>query len=559
MFSIAILALTACTQANAPSGATEGEKRMAEMMGISVEELRSQTPEEHMQMMQQMMEGSQMTEHKTGMMPQGEGDFLPGEGADIAALPARKETEMISMQDGESMELHPMLIRTDINGKEVAMYGYNGQIPGPTIKVPQGATITVITTNKIDMDTTIHSHGIRVENANDGVPGETQETILPNGTFRYEIRFPDEGVYWYHPHVREDIQQDMGLYGNYIVTPSNAEAYAPVNKEEVLVLDDILLDAEGSPVAYGRETATHPLMGRFGNHMLINGEPASSYSLQGQQGSVVRFYLTNVANTRTFRMNFGGAQIKLVGSDVGRYENEHWMKEITIAPSERYIVDVLFDVPGTYALTHISPVATYDLGTVSVDETPAAYTYMEEFGVLRSNRDVIADIDEYRPFFNKPVDKTLHLNLEMSGMNHGMMMQHTDDGIEWEDSMPQMNAMMTGEQVKWELVDEETGKKNMDFLWKFKTGDIAKIRIVNDKNSPHPMQHPIHFHGQRFLVLSMDGVQNSNLVWKDTVLVPTGSTADLLFDMSNPGKWMFHCHIAEHLTNGMMGMFQVSD
>lgn len=558
--TFSLLALVACSQVTTPSDATEGEITMAKMMGISVEELKNQTPEEHMQMMQKMMEGENSMMHENaGMMMGGEGEFLPGEQVSLDSLPKRTKTELVEMEDGDSMELSPTLIRSEINGKEVAMYGYNGQIPGPTIKVPQGATITLLTTNKIDMDTTIHSHGLRLENKFDGVPGVTQETILPNGTFEYKIRFPDEGVYWYHPHVREDIQQDMGLYGNYIVTPANEDAYAPVNREEVLVLDDIMLNADGLPVPYGREDATFPLMGRFGNHMLVNGQPAEDYSLSLQQGSVARFYLTNVANTRTFRIHFGGAQMKLVGSDVGRYEKEEWVSSITIAPAERYIVDVLFDNPGNYPLTHESPLATYDLGTVSVDETPVAYTYIEQFGRLRTNTDVVEDILSYWKYFDKEVDKTLRLDIAMEGMDHGMMMaEHTDDGIEWEDSMPQMNAMMGKGQVQWKLVDEETSTENMDIDWEFKVGDISKIRVINDKTSAHPMQHPIHFHGQRFLVLSMDGVPNDNLVWKDTVLIPTGSTADLLFDMSNPGDWMFHCHIAEHLTNGMMGMFRVT-
>jgi suppressor of ftsI len=561
VLTFSLLALAACSQVAVPSDATDGEVTMAKMMGISVEELRNQTPEEHMQMMQKMMEGGNgMMHENTGMMMDGESEFLPGEQANLEALPERTKTKLIEMKDGDSMELNPTLIRSEINGKEVAMYGYNGQIPGPTIKVPQGATITLLTTNKIDMDTTIHSHGVRLDNANDGVPGVTQETILPNGTFEYTIRFPDEGVYWYHPHVREDIQQDMGLYGNYIVTPANEDAYAPVNQEEVLVLDDILLDNDGMPTAYGKADATFPLMGRFGNHMLVNGQPAEEYSLQVQQASVVRFYITNVANTRTFNMNFGGAQMKLVGSDVGRYEKEEWVNSVTIAPAERYIVDVLFDAPNsTVSLMHMSPLASYNLGTVHISNELVDTPYIEEFGLLHTHKDVVEDILSYWKYFDKEVDKTLRLDIDMAAMDHGMMMEeHTDDGIEWEDSMPQMNAMMTKEQVQWKLVDEETNTENMDISWEFKVGDISKIRIVNDETSAHPMQHPIHFHGQRFLVLSMDGVPNENLVWKDTVLIPTGSTADLLFDMSNPGDWMFHCHIAEHLTNGMMGMFRVT-
>jgi FtsP/CotA-like multicopper oxidase with cupredoxin domain len=147
-------------------------------------------------------------------------------------------------------------------------------------------------------------------------------------------------------------------------------------------------------------------------------------------------------------------------------------------------------------------------------------------------------------------------------MNHGMGMQHggmmgsaASDGIEWEDNG--MNATMPAGMMKWKMIDEATGKTNMDIDWQFKKGDKVKIRLINDEHSAHPMQHPMHFHGQRFLVLSEDGVENTNLVWKDTVLVPAGYTVDILLDASNPGDWMFHCHIAEHLTDGMMGMLKV--
>ncbi len=71
------------------------------------------------------------------------------------------------------------------------------------------------------------------------------------------------------------------------------------------------------------------------------------------------------------------------------------------------------------------------------------------------------------------------------------------------------------------------------------------------------MQHPIHLHGQRMLVVARDGIPVNNLVWKDTALVPVGSTVDLLIDASNPGAWMLHCHIAEHVEAGMHTVFTV--
>jgi FtsP/CotA-like multicopper oxidase with cupredoxin domain len=149
----------------------------------------------------------------------------------------------------------------------------------------------------------------------------------------------------------------------------------------------------------------------------------------------------------------------------------------------------------------------------------------------------------------------------MQGMGgHGMMgMMHgaEDGGIEWEDTMQPMNIASSNRTVNWEIVDQRTGNVNENIDYKWKVGDKVKIRLFNDPKSMHPMQHPIHLHGQRFVVLTVDGVPNNNLVWKDTVLVPTGSTIDILMDVTNPGEWMAHCHIAEHLSDGMMFTFNV--
>jgi FtsP/CotA-like multicopper oxidase with cupredoxin domain len=135
--------------------------------------------------------------------------------------------------------------------------------------------------------------------------------------------------------------------------------------------------------------------------------------------------------------------------------------------------------------------------------------------------------------------------------------EHGEDGIEWEDDMTMMNSMSTDKSIEWVIEDRDTGKKNTDIDWSFKTGDLVKVRVYNDEKGMHPMQHPLHFHGQRFVVLAEDGELNENMQWKDTVLIPKGQTIDLLVDMSNPGKWMAHCHIAEHLHSGMMFNFEV--
>ena len=124
--------------------------------------------------------------------------------------------------------------------------------------------------------------------------------------------------------------------------------------------------------------------------------------------------------------------------------------------------------------------------------------------------------------------------------------------------MLNINRVSDEDNVEWQLVDDAAGQKNMAIDWQFNRGDLVKIRIVNDQKSVHPMHHPIHFHGQRFVVLTRDGTLNDNLEWKDTTLVPTGQTVDLIVEMSNPGTWMAHCHIAEHLHAGMMLGFKVN-
>lgn len=130
--------------------------------------------------------------------------------------------------------------------------------------------------------------------------------------------------------------------------------------------------------------------------------------------------------------------------------------------------------------------------------------------------------------------------------------------VEWAGTMPMMNWASTPNQVRWILRDPATGNEDMDIDWQFRVGDVVKIRLANLREAFHAMSHPIHIHGQRFLILEENGVANDNLVWKDTMLLPVGSTADILLELTNPGRWMLHCHIAEHLESGMMMAFTVN-
>ena len=257
--------------------------------------------------------------------------------------PAARPREVVRVAAGDTLRLEAGLVERTLKGHTYTAYAFNGQYPGPLIEAVRGSEIVVAFTNRLREPTTVHWHGIRLDQRNDGVPDLSQPVVPPGGRFIYHLRFPDAGIYWYHPHVREDVQQELGLYGNLLVRQPERETYGAAHREAVLMLDDILIGDDG-PVPLGAESPTHALMGRFGNLLLVNGEP--SYRLRAGRGEVVRFYLTNAANTRSFNLSWPGARVKVVGSDVGSYAREEWVDNVVIGPAERYVVHVRFDRPG---------------------------------------------------------------------------------------------------------------------------------------------------------------------------------------------------------------------
>ena len=488
---------------------------------------------------------------------------------DIATLPEAKPMMIVDLKNGDTYDMIASVVKKKIGNTDIRMLAYDGSIPGPVIRAPKGAEITLRFTNKIDVPTTIHSHGVRLANEFDGVPDVTQKEIKPDGSFTYQIKFPDEGVYWYHPHIREDYAQELGLYGNYVVTPDDPDYWSPADRTEYLFLDDLYLENGQTP--FDLTIATHALMGRFGNVMLVNGE--TDYRLGVMQGDVVRLFFTNSANTRVFNIRIPDAEMKLVGGDNGKYEKETFTDSILLGPSERAAVDVFFSKAGDYQMLHVTPDKTYPFGVITASAWAKAVSYATQFKTLRANKDTVASIDPFREYFTKVPDKSTTLSIQLKSMMRGGSAMHSMRGgsampdnmmqmgqvkkIEWEDDMGMMNQNSTKETLTWQIKDNATDKTNMDIDWQFKVGDKVKIKIFNDPKSMHPMQHPVHFHGQRFLVLSTNGITNTNLVWKDPALIQTGDTVEVLADMSNPGRWMAHCHVSEHLEAGMMMEFEV--
>jgi FtsP/CotA-like multicopper oxidase with cupredoxin domain len=228
--------------------------------------------------------------------------------------PAQSPTSVV-LPDGAQFDLRIAPVTKLLGGKPVRMLAYNGSIPGPTLRVRQGTELLVNVVNEGDLEATVHWHGLRLDNRFDGTTA-TQRPIPVGGAFTYRLTFPDPGVYWYHPHIREDYGQEMGLYGNIVVEPREEDYWPAVNRELTVTLDDILLE-DGNVAPFNRQHPTYTAMGRFGNALLVNGEP--ELSLQARHGETVRFYMTNTANTRVFNVAVRGARMKRVGGDSDRF------------------------------------------------------------------------------------------------------------------------------------------------------------------------------------------------------------------------------------------------
>jgi FtsP/CotA-like multicopper oxidase with cupredoxin domain len=412
-------------------------------------------------------------------------------------------------------------------------------VPGPELRVRQGEPVRITVSNKLDEDTTVHWHGIRLRHAMDGVPGLTQKPIRPGACFVYEFTPPDAGTFWYHPHADTLQQLGRGLAGALIIEEPERVA---VDRDLLWFIEDWRLDDEGRIMGGFGNRMEAGMSGRIGNTVTLNGRVREAVSVKA--GERVRLRIVNAALARIIGLRFEGHKPIIVAHD-GQPSDPYPPDggRVMLGPAMR--ADLILDMNGTPGQTYrviddFYPDFAYKLADLAYDPGKPA-------------RDPRSDAPPKLPTNPLPEPDLAaaerHQIALQGGMMGGMGMMGRSGmmggmGTMGDDATWAMNGMsMTGD-----------GQPDMPPLFTLKRGKSCVLAVRNET----AWWHPMHLHGHSFRVISRNRKPNPRREWRDTVLVPPRETVELAFAADHPGDWMFHCHVADHQEAGMMSVIRIA-
>ncbi|WP_047982427.1 MULTISPECIES: multicopper oxidase family protein [Ornithinibacillus] len=434
--------------------------------------------------------------------------------------------------------------------KTITAWTYNGTVPGEQIRVKQGEVVKVNLTNELEEPVSIHWHGIPVPNTQDGIPGVTQDAVLPGETYTYEFLANDPGTYWYHSHQNGVEQLDKGLYGTIIV---ESEDDADVDRDYTLVLDEWESgsheenDMNMDGMDHGdmgdmddMEGMDHGGMDMESSDMSdMMAHDMSSYDIFTMNGKT---YENNeplfVKEGETVKLRFVNAgymahqihipvDYKVTHVDGQKVNNPQIIagSVIEVAPGERVDVEFVADGSGDFTIDcHGEMEAAQDMKMDIVYEDGNGQK--AEHFLTPDTVDITKLGEKTESQFNLndnfDVEYEMELNTAMSSEEE-MGMVWTINGATYPDVPP-----------------IEVDK-----------GDKVKVTLTN--NSMDKADHPMHLHGHFFQILSKNGeeLQGSPII-KDTLNVKYGETYEVAFVADNPGNWLFHCHDLHHASSGMV-------
>jgi len=448
-------------------------------------------------------------------------------------LPSRSRAK--TTDDFVSLDAKPGMARF-LPQSPTPIWGYGGTVPGPEIRVKQGGEVKARLVNTIGEPTTIHWHGVRLDNAMDGVAHLTQHPVEPGKSFDYRFTAPDAGTFWYHPHSHQAMQQDRGLYGLLIVEEPERIA---VDRDVSLIIDDWRLNADGTIETQSLGhlfDAAHA--GRIGNLLTVNGQVAPI--LPARAGERLRVRLCNACNSRVLEFRFENTRAQIIAVDGQPISPELLPDDgsFVLPPSGR--ADLALDLIG-------------EPGSRSTirEMTPRQPIALAHFGLADTERMRDKPLDSPVTLPRNPVpvpdlsQDPLVFTLLMEGGAMGGM-----SGAEFEGKYYDFRELAQKHRMVWAF-NGKAGDHGRP-MFTVQRGRPVLMRITNDTAWPHAM----HLHGHHLLVVS----RTRGIVkpwFQDTVLMQPREEMTIAFVADNPGKWMLHCHMLEHQMAGMSAYFEV--
>ncbi|WP_221469024.1 multicopper oxidase family protein [Cohnella nanjingensis] len=455
--------------------------------GIALNAQASRLPE-HLRMDEGAMDygGGIAFPHGAG---HGEAAAATAAAGNAASLPVTRLTGDVSGTPDRRFTLTAQEAKVTLSsGKTIDAWTYNGQMPGPELRMRQGELVEVTLINRdIAEGVTIHWHGLDVPNAQDGVAGATQNAVRPGETFVYRFRAEQTGTFWYHSHQDSQEAVQRGLFGPLVVEPAGGQDAG---------IKDIV-------------AITH--QGAVGNDDTVRRERAAP-------GTQVRLRLINTDDWTIQRYTLAGAPFRVAALDGTDLNGPGELTDTHVELSTGGRADLVFLMPDHPVFLSVG--GSKERGILlSADgggEIPAL-PKTRAFDPLHYGQPAEVPFDEHTPFDR---NFTMVLDNKFGFYDGSFTNLYTING----QVFPKTPMFMVRE------------------------GERIRVKIVNRGQVDHPM----HLHGHHMLVLSRNGERaDGSPWWSDTLDVRQGDVYEVAFTADNPGLWMDHCHNLTHAAVGM--------
>ncbi|TQO18888.1 FtsP/CotA-like multicopper oxidase with cupredoxin domain [Rhodoglobus vestalii] len=440
-------------------------------------------------------------------------------------------TELHSVNGALDVALKSSPQQVTIAGRDVRALSYNGGVPGPTLRVRAGDTLSVSLRNGLKDPSNLHVHGLHVspENNSDNM----FITVAAGDSFDYQYELPANhppGVYWYHPHLHGFVADQVfgGLYGAIIVEDPEP---IPADRERVLVISDITLDSAGNiPSA----TPMEKMSGREGELVLVNGQLTPGIATR--PGERERWRIVNACVSRYLRLRLDGQKLTLLGVDSGRFESAREVNKVVLAPGNR--ADLL--VTGSAGTSTLSALS-YDRGSAGGMMMGGGSSRGADEIALATLTVAGEAVAPVAAIPNQPVPRDLR-SATVTARRELVFAMGTGMGMG-------MGGGMMSPTINGRAFDASRIDTTVQF-------DSVEEWLLTNTST---LDHPVHLHVWPMQIIEQDGRPVDTMMWQDVVNVPARSSTRVRIAFDDfSGRTVYHCHILDHEDDGMMGIINAN-